>query len=503
MKNAAQNVASRSAVGLLAAALALMLALIMPAPVWAASGDIASGTSGTCDWVIDSDGELTIGPSSGTSGTLASCEDFGDASWNSYRSKIVSVCIEEGVSTGDAACGLFYSCSNLTSIEGLDNLDVSETTDLSGMFYYCESLTSLDLSSWDISSAETISSMFYHCSALESLDVSTWDVSDVTTMSGVFGYCSSLEVLDLSSWDTSSATSMGLMFILCTGLVLVSLGSKFSFTGAGKTSCELPTPVDDDGTEGVWMNESTGVTYDDPADIPSNTAATYVAVFNGVVATPSTGTGSDSGSSSSGSSSSTRTYFTDVPASDSSKYYFDAVYAMADAGYVTGYSDGSFGVGDGMTREAFVTVLWRMAGEPEASTDAGFSDVRSSGYYAEAVNWAAENDIVAGYSNGEFGVGDAMTFEQMTTIVARYAAGGDSVLNEAMTDAQAAEVLAQFADGSKVSSWADNGMAYLVEEGLVNGNARSDGTLALSPSSTVARERAVTVLSRAVEAGIL
>ena len=496
MKNAAQNVASHSAVGLLTAALALVLALIMPAPVWAASGDIASDTSGTCDWVIDSDGELTISPSSGTSGTLASCESYGDAPWNSYRSKIVSVRIEEGVSTGDAASGLFYSCSNLTSIEGLDNLDVSETTDLSGMFSYCESLTSLDLSSWDVSSAETITSMFYHCSALESLDVSTWDVSDVTTMSGVFGYCSSLEVLDLSSWDTSSATSMGQMFNRCTGLVRVSLGSKFSFTGAGKTSCELPTPVDDDGTEGVWMNESTGVTYDDPADIPSNTSATYVAVFNGVVATPSTDTGSDSGSS-------TRTYFTDVPASDSSKYYFDAVYAMADAGYVNGYSDGSFGVGDGMTREAFVTVLWRMAGEPGASTDAGFSDVKSSGYYAEAVNWAAENDIVAGYSNGEFGVGDAMTFEQMTTIIARYAAGGDDALNEAMSDSAAAEVLAQFADGSKVSSWADNGMAYLVEEGLVNGNARSDGTLALSPSSNVARERAVTVLNRAVEAGIL
>ena len=197
-----------------------------------------------------------------------------------------------------------------------------------------------------------------------------------------------------------------------------------------------------------------------------------------------------------------RFLFTDVQ--DSSKYYFESVYVLYYLGYVNGVGDGTaFGVGQNMTREQVVTILWRMAGEPEASTDAGFSDVKSSKYYAEAVNWAAENDIVAGYSNGEFGVGDAMTFEQMTTIIARYAAGGDAALNKAMTDSQAAKVLAQFADGSKVSSWADNGMAYLVEAGLVTGNARSDGTLALSPSGNVARERAVTVLSRAVEAGIL
>ena len=202
--------------------------------------------------------------------------------------------------------------------------------------------------------------------------------------------------------------------------------------------------------------------------------------------------------------------FTDVQ--DSSKYYFDAVYDLYYLGYVTGVGDGTaFGVGQKMTREQFVTILWRMA-EPEAYAEcasdgygkstSGLSDVADGKYYTDAVNWAWENDVVAGYSNGEFGVGDAMTFEQMTTIIARYAAGGDSALNEAMTDSQAAKVLAQFADGSKVSSWADNGMAYLVEEGLVNGNARSDGTLALSPSSNVTRERAVTVLSRAVEADL-
>ena len=52
---------------------------------------IASGTSGTCSWVIDDDGVLTIRPSNGVEGTLQSTMR---QSWYSQRSQIKEVKFE-------------------------------------------------------------------------------------------------------------------------------------------------------------------------------------------------------------------------------------------------------------------------------------------------------------------------------------------------------------------------------------------------------------------------
>ncbi|WP_317391981.1 BspA family leucine-rich repeat surface protein, partial [Slackia piriformis] len=116
--------------------------------------------------------------------------------------------------------GFFADFNELVSIEGLEKVDVSSATDMSGMFSGCSSLESLDLSGWDTSSATDMSGMFSGCSSLSSLDLSSFDTSCVTDMSSMFGMlngpsdvgCSSLESLDLSGWDTSSVSDMSEMF---------------------------------------------------------------------------------------------------------------------------------------------------------------------------------------------------------------------------------------------------------------------------------------------------
>ena len=200
-------------------------------------------------------------------------------------------------------------------------------------------------------------------------------------------------------------------------------------------------------------------------------------------------------------------YFSDVPSSASDKWYYDEVYSLSDLGYITGYSDGSFGVGDEMTRAQFITILWRMAcpdeyeeaaeeGYAHAYSESGLSDVVPAKYYTEAVNWGVENGIVTGYSNGKFGVNDSMSFQDMCLIIARYV---DAKAFNEMSSSTASGVLAEFADGDSVSSYARTGMAWCVESGLVSGN--TDGTLA--PKSEVARERVATVLYRAIEEGLV
>lgn len=220
--------------GRLALALAVLVLVIVaslsfaPEAVIAAAStesDIASGTSGSCTWVIDSEGTLTISPTSGSEGTLESFVEDGDTPWSDYSESILAVVIEEGVSTGEGAAYLFAHCGYLTSIEGLANLDVSAATTTYGMFWSCDSLTELDLSSWDVSSVQTMRYMFYGCESLVSIDVSGWDTSSVTSLYGTFSGCESLASLDVSSWDVSNVTEMHSLFNKCCSLTELDLSS--------------------------------------------------------------------------------------------------------------------------------------------------------------------------------------------------------------------------------------------------------------------------------------
>ncbi len=113
---------------------------------------------------------------------------------------------------------LFNGFSNLTSIEGLENFDISQVTNMSGMFAGCKSLTTLDLNSWDTSQVTNMTAMFSGCTNLTDLKISNWDVSSVTTMSQMFISCSSLKIFDLNNWVPSSVTDMTQMFAYCSNL---------------------------------------------------------------------------------------------------------------------------------------------------------------------------------------------------------------------------------------------------------------------------------------------
>ncbi len=70
-----------------------------------------------------------------------------------------------------------------------------------------------------------------------------------------------------------------------------------------------------------------------------------------------------------------------------------------------------------------VTVLYRLAGSPEAAKDSGFTDVTADKYYADAVAWAAENGIVSGVCDGYFAPDSQITREQLAAILYRFARG--------------------------------------------------------------------------------
>ena len=154
--------------------------------------------------------------------------------------------------------------------------------------------------------------------------------------------------------------------------------------------------------------------------------------------------------------------FPDVRSGD---WYYDAVKFNFERGYITGYSNGTFGPANNIQRQDFALILARIAGADLSAYEGqngGFSDVPTNTYYSAAVAWAKDRGIVTGYSADNFGVGTYITREQISLILCRYLGG------EASGDVDT--ILNAYPDGGNTSAWAKVGVAWAVENGIV-GNA--------------------------------
>ena len=110
--------------------------------------------------------------------------------------------------------------------------------------------------------------------------------------------------------------------------------------------------------------------------------------------------------------------FTDV-ASDAS--YYDAVKYVYENDIFQGFTDTTFGPDSTMTRGQMVTVLWRMNGSPEPKADCPFGDVAAASPFRKAIAWAAENGLTNGYTATTFVPNQAISRQQFLTILYRYA----------------------------------------------------------------------------------
>ena len=119
----------------------------------------------------------------------------------------------------------FYGCTDLTNIEGIENLNTENVTDMSGMFYGCPALTTLDVSKFDTKNVTNMSNMFHWCFVLTTLDVSNFDTQNVTNMSSMFYSCHALTTLDVSNFDTQNVTNMSNMFNGCKALTTLDVSN--------------------------------------------------------------------------------------------------------------------------------------------------------------------------------------------------------------------------------------------------------------------------------------
>ena len=108
--------------------------------------------------------------------------------------------------------------------------------------------------------------------------------------------------------------------------------------------------------------------------------------------------------------------FADIPAGS---YYYDAVLWAVENDITKGTSDTTFSPNMTCSRAQIVTFLWRSEKSPAAGTVNPFADVKSAAYYADAVLWAAKEDITKGTTNTTFSPDADCTRAQIVTFLWR------------------------------------------------------------------------------------
>ena len=178
----------------------------------------------------------------------------------------------------------------------------------------------------------------------------------------------------------------------------------------------------------------------------------------------------------------TKTGFTDVLDAD----WFKAdVEKAVENKLMTGTSATTFNPKGVTTRAMVVATLYRLAGSPEVTEKAAFTDVASGSYYEAAVAWAARNAIASGTSETTFEPNKAVTREQLAKFLFNYA------VYQGMDAVTLSENLSSFSDQAEISAYAVPALQWAVGAELIKGSAGK-----LQPAGTATRCQFAAILNR-------
>lgn len=173
--------------------------------------------------------------------------------------------------------------------------------------------------------------------------------------------------------------------------------------------------------------------------------------------------------------------FDDVP---STSWASEAITFASARELFGGTSETTFSPDQTMSRAMVATVLYRLEGQPDQTAASAYSDVGDDDWYADGVAWAAENGIVNGYGDGQFGPNDSVTREQFIVMLWRYV-GSPEANDHGLS----------FTDADQVNSYALEALCWAVENGVLSGNDSGQ----LVPGGTATRAEAAQMLKNFLE----
>ena len=145
-----------------------------------------------------------------------------DPGWLTHKDEIKEVVFD--ASFADArptSCyKWFWYCTNLATIEGIENLNTENVTNMGVMFCGCQKLSSLDLTNFNTGNVTNMFGMFGYCYGLTSLDLTSFNTAIVENMAEMFTGCSALTTIYASDKFVTDNVTYGLsMFVNCYKLI--------------------------------------------------------------------------------------------------------------------------------------------------------------------------------------------------------------------------------------------------------------------------------------------
>jgi len=175
--------------------------------------------------------------------------------------------------------------------------------------------------------------------------------------------------------------------------------------------------------------------------------------------------------------------FDDVHAGD---WFYDDVVYVYENSLMNGTGASKFSPDSSLTRGMIVTILGRQSGVDQSSyPSCVFRDVDNKIYYAPYIEWGRQNDIVLGVGNNEFEPDRAVTRQELTAIIHRYADFAGFTLPETRP-------YVQFLDEKDIAAYAKDPVVALFSAGVINGK---QGNL-FDPTGTATRAEAAAMLHR-------
>ena len=147
---------------------------------------------------------------------------------------------------------------------------------------------------------------------------------------------------------------------------------------------------------------------------------------------------------------------------------------ITEHGFMGGITDTEFCPNSPMTREMFITALARLA------------DVKE-----DAISWAISNGLLTGYGNGNYGLKDTITREQMTVLITRYC----DIMDIDLNSYKSVGGNFTFADDKYISSWAAPSVYKIYSVGLIRGK----GNNLYDPRGMTTRAEAASVLYNLIQ----
>ena len=366
-------------------ALCMMLALLP----FAALADNSGSCGEHAFWTLDDAGTLTI---SGTGEmdnysqlVLNNGEDSSTAPWMEARQSIRKIVVSEGItSVGDRA---FVGLRSLESVSLADSIRTIGTSAFSG-----SSLRSVVLpAEMDSIGNSAFSGCF-------SLDAITMPKRLGVLGEYVFGHAEGLKSIVIPNGVETLSS-----YLFSTDWRLKSVvipASVKTIESEAFYACRALQDVWFTGTEQQWASVKIGEPRD-PGD------ELYTALQNATIYFGDP-----------------MSRFTDVPRDWAQPYITGAV----AEGIMNGTGEHLFQPDASLTRAMVVTILWRLCGEPKAEKASGFADLTQT-WYLDAVAWAQENEIVNGMDESRFAPDQAVSRQDFVTILYRYAQNSEMELS--------------------------------------------------------------------------